>query len=96
MKAQNLLLDSGSKFNILSINLLQELEQHLHKKIPLKAPRVKLISHTGNQLDVLGEAKISINLHSESEEAFWFHLVYFQVTNDSNRSLLGTDFIGKT
>ena len=59
----------------------------------MKAPTVKLVSHTGNSLDVLGEVKISLKLKSENEENYSFHQVYFQITNDTNRSLLGTDFI---
>ena len=93
MESQDLLLDSGSKFNILSVDLLNEIEKSQQKKIPMRAPTVKLVSHTGNSLDVLGEVKISLKLKSENEENYLFHQVYFQITNDTNRSLLGTDFI---
>ncbi len=48
----NTLLDSGSKFNILSINLLQQIEQNKGVKIQLQQPRIKLMSHTDDPLDI--------------------------------------------
>ena len=93
MKPHTFLLDSGSKFNILSANILEQVEKHSGQRFKIKPPSVRLISHTGNPLDVKGEVKLPIKLTSEDQEEFWFQEVFFQVTNDKDRGLLGTDFI---
>ena len=50
---QELLLNNGGKFNILSVNLLQEIGEHLRRKITLRQPTVKLISHCGFPMNII-------------------------------------------
>jgi len=88
----NTLLDSGSKFNILSINLLHQIEQCKGTKFQLRPPRIKLTSHTGDPLDICGEAAVPIRLADSTGQRHWFNLVFFQVTNDNDKVLLGTEF----
>ena len=88
----NTLLDSGSKFNILSINLLHQIERCKGTKFQLRQPRIKLTSHTDDPLEICGEAAVPIRLTDSTGQGRWFNLVFFQVTNDNDKFLLGTEF----
>jgi hypothetical protein len=89
----NMLQDSGSKFNILSKNLLIQSEEEGGSQHQLKTTEIRLASHTGGEIEVLGETMIPISIQDTQGKEWKFELVVFQVTKDKNKAILGTSFI---
>ena len=89
----SILQDSGSKFNILSKNLLLQSDKEGGYQYQLKTPSIRLASHTGSEIQILGEAMIPINMKDLRGAIWTFELVILQITDDINKAILGTSFI---
>lgn len=90
---KRVLIDSGSRYSIMSKSILAILEQQSNQKFELRPSQVYLVSHTGDQLHIIGETIIPITIVDSSGLSHTLEQVYFQITDDIGKILIGAEVL---
>ena len=89
------LFDSGSKFNLVSLDLIERLRRTTGQALAIKPTAVRLHSHSSHQIAILGLLTLTIFLIDATGSRQAFHGIDFLCTNqtfEEKRLLLGADF----
>ena len=92
----NALIDTGSKHNLISLELYHQIERNLKRNLDPQNTDLKLVSHTRNQIQILGQIELDLWIKDTKNCMRKFPKVDIIITNDATeepRILLGTQFL---
>ena len=90
------LIDSGSRFSLISSDLLDEIRQKSKQAMPLQPTSINLVSHSRHLLTIIGLTFITLLLINQEGQILTIPNVQFLVTTgngDVRRTLLGSEFL---
>jgi hypothetical protein len=90
------LIDTGSKHNLISLELFHQIQRNLKRNLDPKRTNLKLVSHTRDPIEILGQIEIDLWIKDIKNNSQQFQNIEFIVTNDvteEQRILLGTQFL---
>ena len=92
------LIDTGSKHNLISLKLFQQIERNMKRNLDPKKTDLRLVSHTRDPIQILGLIELDIWIKDIKNISQKFPNVEMIVTEDASeepRLLLGTQFLSK-